>query len=363
MKCRNCFTELNNVFVDLGTSPPSNSYLTAEQVLAPEVFYPLVVKVCDKCWLVQTEDFANRELFFSPEYAYFSSYSNSWLEHSKRYVTDVVSDRLRLGSNSLVVEIASNDGYLLQFVKEQGIPCLGIEPSKSTADVSREKGVETLCEFFGAKLGVSLARKYPKADLMVANNVLAHVPDVHDFLTGFYAFLSDAGVATFEFPHLMSLVKKRQFDTIYHEHYSYLSLTSIVNVFKRNGLEVFDVEHLATHGGSLRVFAQKERVGAHPVSGNVIQLLEQERSDGMTTLDYYHDFNIGVNQLKNRFLAFLIESKSQGKSVAAYGAAAKGNTFLNYAGIRSDLLSFVVDRNPHKQGKYSHAGLKFKCQG
>jgi hypothetical protein len=229
---------MNLGFVDLGTSPPSNSYLKEEQLQAPELFYPLRVKVCESCWLVQTEDFAKREEFFTPDYAYFSSFSKTWLAHAQDYVTKMV-DRFNLNSESLVVEVASNDGYLLQYVNERGIPCLGIEPTKSTAEVSTQKGIPTICDFFGAKLAVSLVRENKQADLMAANNVLAHVPDVNDFLTGFFALLKDHGVATFEFPHLLKLVNKTQFDTIYHEHYSYLSLISVQNIFEKNGLEVW----------------------------------------------------------------------------------------------------------------------------
>jgi hypothetical protein len=342
---------MNLGFVDLGTSPPSNSYLKEEQLQAPELFYPLRVKVCESCWLVQTEDFAKREEFFTPDYAYFSSFSKTWLAHAQDYVTKMV-DRFNLNSESLVVEVASNDGYLLQYVNERGIPCLGIEPTKSTAEVSTQKGIPTICDFFGAKLAVSLVRENKQADLMAANNVLAHVPDVNDFLTGFFALLKDHGVATFEFPHLLKLVNKTQFDTIYHEHYSYLSLISVQNIFEKNGLEVFDVEEINTHGGSLRVYAQKEKTGEHKISERALNLLKKERDAGMDTKEFYEGFQEKVNNTKNHLLEFLLRCSSENQLVAGYGAAAKGNTFLNYAGIRSDLISFVVDKNPHKQNKF-----------
>ncbi len=351
MKCRNCLSEVELSFLDLGSSPPSNSYLTIEQLQGPEKYYPLRVKVCENCWLVQTEDFARREEFFTPEYAYFSSFSKTWLEHSKKYVEEMIK-RFELNELSHVIEVASNDGYLLQFVKENAIPCLGIEPSKSTADVSSEKGIPTLCEFFGSRLGVDLARKGKKADLMIANNVLAHVPDTNDFLTGFFALLKDNGVATFEFPHLMRLVEKRQFDTVYHEHYSYLSLISIQDIFKRNGLEVFDVEEISTHGGSVRIFAQKENIGNHKVSQRLLELIEKEKNLGISSKKYYEGFQNHVEKLKDDLLLFLLDAKRKGKKVAAYGAAAKGNTFINFSGIRSDLINFVVDKNPNKQQKY-----------
>lgn len=349
MNCRHCGSPLNIAFADLGTSPPSNSYLKLNQLQQPELFYPLRVKVCETCWLAQTEDFAKREEFFSPDYSYFSSFSKTWLAHAENYVLDMVG-RFLLGKESLVVEVASNDGYLLQYVHGLGIPCLGIEPTRSTAFVSSQKGIPTLCEFFGADFARNLIGENKQADLIVANNVLAHVPDMNDFLTGFAILLKDDGVATFEFPHLLQLVNKTQFDTIYHEHYSYLSLISIQNVFKTNGLEVCDVEEIDTHGGSLRIFAQKLGVGKHNITERVLALRNKEKSAGVDTSEFYKDFQNRINSSKDRMLEFLISVKN--KKVAGYGAAAKGNTFLNYAGIRSDLVSFVVDKNPHKQNKF-----------
>lgn len=351
MKCRHCNSSLEHVFADLGTSPPSNSYLREDQLNKPELFYPLRVKVCESCWLVQAEDFTNREEFFSNDYAYFSSFSTTWLIHAKEYVQKM-TERFKLGKDSFVVEVASNDGYLLQFFKDFLVPCLGIEPTKSTADAATIKGIPTLQDFFGRKLADSLARENKKADLTAANNVLAHVPDINDFIGGFSILLKDTGVATFEFPHLLQLVNHTQFDTIYHEHYSYLSLLAVQKIFLENGLEVFDVEELPTHGGSLRVFAQKKNIGKQPISTRVTELLREEKSASIDSIKFYQGFQDKINTAKNRMLEFLIKANQDKSLVIGYGAAAKGNTFLNYAGIRSDLISFVVDKNPHKQNKF-----------
>lgn len=351
MKCRHCNSSLEHVFADLGTSPPSNSYLREDQLNKPELFYPLRVKVCESCWLVQAEDFTNREEFFSNDYAYFSSFSTTWLVHAKEYVEKMAA-RFELGKDSFVVEVASNDGYLLQYVKNLSIPCLGIEPTKSTADAATIKGVPTLQDFFGVKLAESLARENKKADLTAANNVLAHVPDINDFISGFSILLKDNGVSTFEFPHLLRLAEHTQFDTIYHEHYSYLSLIAVQKIFVSNGLEVFDVEEILTHGGSLRVFAQKKNVGKHIITDRVRNLLEKEKEMGIDTISFYNGFQNKINNAKNRMLEFLIQANRNNSKVIGYGAAAKGNTFINYAGIRSDLVSFVVDKNPHKQNKF-----------
>lgn len=351
MKCRHCNSSLEYVFADLGTSPPSNSYLRDDQLNKPELFYPLRVKVCESCWLVQAEDFTNREEFFSNDYAYFSSFSTTWLIHAKEYVQKM-TERFKLGKESFVVEVASNDGYLLQFFKDFSVPCLGIEPTKSTADAATIKGIPTLQDFFGRKLAESLARENKKADLTAANNVLAHVPDINDFISGFSILLKDTGVATFEFPHLLQLVNHTQFDTIYHEHYSYLSLLAVQKIFLENGLEVFDVEELPTHGGSLRVFAQKKNVGKQPISDRVTKLLQEEKSSSIDSIKFYQGFQDKINTAKNRMLEFLIKVNRDKSLVIGYGAAAKGNTFINYAGIRSDLISFVVDKNPHKQNKF-----------
>ena len=351
MKCRHCGAELTLSFLDLGSAPPSNSYLNSEALHAPEKWYPLQVMVCTECWLVQTEDFADREELFSADYAYFSSFSDSWLRHARSYV-DAMIEHFAMGAGAHVVEVAANDGYLLQYVRERGIPCLGVEPTESTAAAARAKGIEIVESFFGRRLAGELRAVGKAADLMVANNVLAHVPDINDFVSGFAILLKENGVATFEFPHLMQLVDGVQFDTVYHEHFSYLSLLSVTRIFEWNGLRVFDVEELPTHGGSLRVFAQRANAGALSVAASVEAMLARERAAGMTAVSYYQGFQSRAEKIKDDLLEFLIDAKRSGKSVAAYGAAAKGNTLLNFAGVRPDLVSFVVDRNPAKQGKF-----------
>lgn len=351
MNCRHCAARLKLELIDLGSSPPSNAYLSAAGLLAPEKTYPLKVMVCEQCWLAQTLDFAQADELFSAEYAYFSSFSTTWLQHAERYVADMV-ERFHLERHSHVVEIASNDGYLLQYVKGRGIPCLGIEPTASTARASREKGIETLEEFFGAEVGARLAAAGKQADLMAANNVLAHVPDINGFLAGFANLLKPSGVATFEFPHLLRLIEENQFDTIYHEHFSYLSLTALEKIFRHNGLAMFDVEELPTHGGSLRVFTQRAAFGSHAVTDRVAQLLARESAAGLSSAGGYSGFQSRAEKVKDDLLSFLIEAKRAGKRVAAYGAAAKGNTLLNFAGVRRDLIAYVVDRNPAKQDRY-----------
>jgi SAM-dependent methyltransferase len=351
MKCRHCGADLNFSLVNLGSAPPSNAYLTDKTLHGPEKWFPLRVLVCDKCWLVQTEDFSRADELFDDDYAYFSSYSKSWLTHSKGFVDEMVS-RFDLTSASHVVEIASNDGYLLQYVQHLGIPCTGVEPTASTAAVSRAKGIATIEEFFGEMLADKLVSMGCAADLTAANNVLAHVPDINDFVGGFARLLKPHGVASFEFPHLLKLINESQFDTIYHEHYSYLSLTAVEHIFKENGLHVFDVEELDTHGGSLRVFAQRLDSGNRVRSARVTQQLEIELAAGVSTVDYYSNFQEKSNKVKNDLLKFLLDAKNSGVNVAAYGAAAKGNTLMNYCGIRPDLVQFVVDLNPAKQGKW-----------
>lgn len=351
MKCRHCGTELKLPLVDLGSAPPSNAYLTEQTLHAPEKWFPLRVLVCEQCWLAQTEDFAQANELFDAEYAYFSGFSSSWLVHSERYVADMTA-RFNLTADSHVVEVAANDGYLLQYVKARNIPCTGVEPTASTAAAARAKGIPIVEDFFGVRLAQDLAARGKQADLTAANNVLAHVPDINDFVAGFAKVLKPQGVSTFEFPHLLKLVAENQFDTIYHEHFSYLSLAAVNRIFSANGLTVFDVEEHSTHGGSLRVFAQRSDTGQQPCSVRVDELLQREAQAGMLSADYYTGFQAKTDQVKNDFLAFLLEAKRQGKTVAAYGAAAKGNTLMNYAGIRPDLIQFVVDRNPAKQGKY-----------
>ncbi len=351
MKCRHCHTELSLSLIDLGAAPPSNAYLTLHRLSTPEKHYPLRVLVCGECWLVQTEDYANADELFSADYAYFSSFSSSWLAHAERYVDTMIA-RFALTADSLVIEVAANDGYLLQYVKVRGVPCLGIEPTTSTANAARAKGIDIIEDFFGVSLANALVEQGKAADLTAANNVLAHVPDINDFVAGFALLLKPSGVATFEFPHLLRLVADHQFDTIYHEHYSYLSLTAVQRIFADNGLQVFDVEELSSHGGSLRVYAQRSDVGERAISPNVAQLLAIETAAGITTAAFYSGFQAQADKVKNDFLGFLIDAKRAGKTVAGYGAAAKGNTLLNYAGVRPDLLPYVVDRNPAKQHKF-----------
>ena len=351
MKCRHCHEELALPLVDLGSSPPSNAYLTKKTLKAPEKWFPLNVLVCQSCWLVQTEDFAGAEELFDDEYAYFSSFSSSWLTHAKAYVNTMV-ERFELNKSSMVVEVAANDGYLLQYVKEKSIPCLGIEPTNSTANSAREKGIEIVEEFFGVELARRLVAEGKQADLTTANNVLAHVPDINDFVSGFTHLLKDNGVATFEFPHLLNLIQKNQFDTIYHEHFSYLSLIAVNTLFNVNGLSIFDVEEITPHGGSLRVFAQRKDAGTHVVSERFVALIEKEQALGIEHADFYANFQEKANKVKYDLTKFLIEAKESGKKVIGYGAAAKGNTLLNFAGIKEDLLTCVVDKNPAKQNKY-----------
>ncbi|TPQ28514.1 class I SAM-dependent methyltransferase [Methylomonas koyamae] len=351
MKCRHCGSELSLPLIDLGSAPPSNSYLTAETLHAPERWYPLRVLVCQQCWLVQTEDYAHCAEFFSADYAYFSSFSSTWLQHAENYVAAMVR-RFGLDAGSLVVEVASNDGYLLQYVQARGIGALGIEPTASTAQAARDKGLRIVEAFFGAQLAERLVAEGVRADLMAANNVLAHVPDINDFVRGFAVLLKPVGVATFEFPHLLNLIESNQFDTIYHEHFSYLSLTAVQRIFAENGLTVFDVEELPTHGGSLRVFVQRTADGAQPVEPAVAELLRREVQAGMAGVAFYAGFQKRADALKNDLLSFLLDAARNGKKVAAYGAAAKGNTLLNYAGVRPDLIAYVVDRNPAKKGKW-----------
>lgn len=351
MKCRHCQADLTLPLIDLGAAPPSNAYLNRQTLHAPEKYFPLRVLVCTECWLVQTEDYAGTDELFSADYAYFSSFSTTWLKHAELYVADMAR-RFALDKNSHIVEVAANDGYLLQYAKARGIPCLGIEPTTSTADAARAKGIEIVEEFFGVRLARQLAAQGKQADLTAANNVLAHVPDINDFVQGFAVLLKPAGVATFEFPHLQRLISENQFDTIYHEHYSYLSLTAVRTIFERNGLNVFDVEELPTHGGSLRVYAQRKDTGTRETGQNVAKLLERETAAGMGSPAFYAGFQAKANKVKNDLLVFLVEAQRAGKTVAGYGAAAKGNTLLNYAGVRQDLLSYVVDRNPAKQDKF-----------
>ena len=351
MKCRHCGSTLSLSLVDLGSAPPSNANLTNDSLLLPETWLPLRVLVCDNCWLVQTQDYNTDHEFFDSDYSYFSGYSNSWLTHAQGYVQHITS-LLDLDSSSLVYEVAANDGSLLQYVKNKNIPCIGIEPTASTAHSARLKGLNVIQEFFGVRLARQLALSGKSADLMIANNVLAHVPDINDFVKGFSILLKPNGVVTFEFPHFVELVQHCQFDTIYHEHYSYLSLTSVQTILTANDLSIFHVEQLPTHGGSLRVYAQPISTGARQVQQSVSTILDLESSFGITSIDYYSGFQARTDKVKDDLVRFLYNAKSSSKLVVGYGAAAKGNTLLNYAGVRPDLIRYVVDNNPAKQGKF-----------
>jgi SAM-dependent methyltransferase len=350
MKCRHCAVALEHTFLDLGFAPPSNAYLTREDLAKPEKYYPLRIKVCDRCWLVQTEDYAQADELFSMDYAYFSSTSTSWLAHAARYAEEM-TQRLKLSRDSLVIEVASNDGYLLKNFVAAGVPCLGIEPTASTAIAAEKLGIPVLREFFGEQLGRRLAATGRQADLIAGKNVYAHVPDINDFTRGLAAALKPGGTVTLEFPHLLRLLEHTQFDTVYHEHFSYLSLYTVGRIFEACGLRVYDVEQSPTHGGSLRVY------GCHAgesrqASSAVAALLETETRHGLRKLATYQGFQAKANRVKDELLAFLLEQKRAGKTVAAYGAAAKGNTLLNYAGVKPDLLPFVCDAAAAKQGKF-----------
>jgi SAM-dependent methyltransferase len=351
VKCRHCGSDVSHELVDLGAAPPSNAYLTKMALKRPEKYFPLRVLVCESCWLVQAEAYSRAAELFNEEYAYFSSFSSEWLAHAKKYV-DAMVERFDLSESSIVGEIAANDGYLLQFVKERGINCYGIEPTASTANAARQKGIEIVQDFLNVSLAGELRRQGRTVDLLAANNVLAHVPDINDFAQACQTLLKDSGVFTCEFPHLLNLISQNQFDTIYHEHFSYLSFGTVRNIFYKNGLNVFDVERLGTHGGSLRVFAQRSDTGINQVSAKVEELITEENNAGMTTIDFYRGFQEHAEKVKNDFLRFLIDKKNEGKVVVGYGAAAKGNTLLNFAGVKSDLIKYVVDRSPHKQGKF-----------
>lgn len=351
MECRFCKNELRDVFIDLGNSPASNSFLTKEELNEPEVFFPLKVFTCSKCFLVQLDEYKKSDAIFNNNYVYFSSYSKTWLEHSKEY-TELMIGKFAYNSKSLVVEIASNDGYLLQYFKEKNIPVLGIEPTANTAQIAKEKSIETVVDFFGTKLAKELSLQGVKADLLLGNNVLAHVPDIIDFVAGMKILLSGKGVITMEFPHLMQLIENNQFDTIYHEHFSYLSFHTVQQIFASQGLILFDVDEIPTHGGSIRIYAKHAEDNSKEISKNVASLLKKERDKGMESLNYYSHFQNKAFKVKLDFINFLVSQKKQRKAVAAYGAAAKGNTLLNYCGVKKDLIEFVVDANPHKQNKF-----------
>jgi SAM-dependent methyltransferase len=350
MNCRHCEAPLEHVFLDLGSAPPSNAFLTAADLKKPEPYFPLKLYVCAHCWLVQTEDCAQADELFGRDYAYFSSVSQSWLDHAARYA-DMIRHRLNLGAKSFVIEVGANDGYLLRNFLAAGIPCLGIEPTASTAAAAESIGIPILREFFGKTLAERLAAADKKADLIIGNNVYAHVPDINDFTVGLKVALKPGGTITLEFPHLLCLIENTQFDTVYHEHFSYLSLHTVSRILASAGLRVWDVDELTTHGGSLRVYAcyADDPRGATPA---VAALLVEEERRGLRRLATYSDFQARADRVKDELLVFMIDQKRTGKCVAAYGAAAKGNTLLNYAGIKRDLLPYVCDAAPSKQGKF-----------
>lgn len=348
--CRSCGTMLQKTFVDLGMSPLANSYIKPEQLNCMEPFYPLHVYVCEKCLLVQLEQFSTPHDIFS-DYAYFSSFSDSWVAHARDYV-DMIVGRFALNPQSRVVEIASNDGYLLQHFVARSIPVLGVEPAANVAETARKKGINTTVAFFGEKTALDLSSEGGNADLIIGNNVLAHVPDVNDFVRGLKVLLKPTGLITMEFPHLVQLMQLNQFDTIYHEHFSYFSFLAVEQVFARHGLKLFDVEELSTHGGSLRIYACHDDDVSKPVLARATELKLREQAAGLGQLDHYLSFGPHVEATKRKLLSFLIAAKQEGKRVVGYGAPAKGNTLLNYCGIRTDLIDYTVDRSPHKQGRF-----------
>jgi len=351
LKCRFCSSELKHEFIDLGVSPPSNSYLSKDDLIKEELYFPLKLWICNNCFLVQIDEYVSAREIFKNDYAYFSSYSTSWLNHAKNYVWMII-DRLSLNEKSNVIEIASNDGYLLQYFKDKNIRCLGIEPTGNTAQIALNKGIETLVEYFTFELSNKIIKERGRFDLVLGNNVFAHVPDINDFVSGLKVLLNDGGTITLEFPHLLQLIENNQFDTIYHEHFWYFSLFALQNVFEKHLLKIYDVEELATHGGSIRLFISHLEDNSKSISGNVKRVLNKEIEKGINNPTYYSAFAERIKKNKLDILKFINKQRENGKKVAAYGAAAKGNTFLNFCGIKNDLVSFVVDASPHKQGKY-----------
>lgn len=350
-KCRFCNNKLEHSVIDLGMSPLCQKHVKPENANDVEKFYPLHAYICNKCWLMQLEEFATPDEIFADEYAYFSSYSESWLNHALRY-TEKMIDSFNLNSSSLVVEIASNDGYLLQWFVQKSIPVLGVEPAANVAAAALEKGIRTEVQFFGKNTAIQLFQKYGKADLLLGNNVLAHVPDINDFVSGMKQMLNQGGIITMEFPHLQRLIEGNQFDTIYHEHFSYLSFVAVNRIFAHHGITLFDVEELPTHGGSLRIYGRHNDDIEKKVTDNVIELLKREIELGFESLEYYSLFEEKVKETKRKILDFLIEAKRKGKSIAGYGAPGKGNTLLNYCGVRTDFIDYTVDMSPHKQGNF-----------
>ena len=360
MNCRFCKSKLSHLLADLQNSPASNSYLNLSQTEEPEIYYPLKVMVCDNCFLAQIEEVKKKETIFNDSYAYFSSYSSSWLLHCEDYVNKVIK-RFKLNSDSSVIEIASNDGYLLQYFLSKNIPSLGIEPTSNTAKIAKEKGIETLVNFFSTLLAEDLVTKRKKPTLIIGNNVLAHVPKLNDFVNGLKVLLANNGVITMEFPHIIKLIDGNQFDTIYHEHFSYFSFTTVNKIFEYYGLEIFDVEEIKTHGGSLRIYSQHLNHKPYKTSSAVNKLLEYELKKGIKNLKYYKNFQFKIFNTKIDLLSFIIAQNKLGKSIAGYGAAAKGNTLMNFCGIKKDLIKYVVDKNPVKLAKYmpaSHIPIK-----
>jgi SAM-dependent methyltransferase len=352
MNCRYCNTDLVNIFVDLINSPPSNSFLNLKQLNGPETYYPLKLYVCHSCFLVQVDEYKSANEIFSAEYAYHSSFSKSWLQHAKEYANMMINE-YAIGRSSFVVEIASNDGYLLQYFQEHGISVLGIEPSKNTADVARNKGIESLSDFFGSKLAKEkFGAPKEKADLLIANNVLAHVPDVNDFVSGLKIALKETGIITLEFPHLVKLIEQNQFDTIYHEHFSYFSFTTINKIFATFGLTIFNVQEISTHGGSLRIFAKHDTNTKIDVNTSVAKLLSDEYFKGITDIEFYKNFHKKIEKVKFSFWELLVAIKKENKKIIAYGAAAKGNTLLNYCGVKKDTIPYCADASTFKQGLY-----------
>ncbi len=349
--CRFCSNVLKHSVVNLGMSPLCQKHVKPENANDMEQFFPLHAFICDHCWLMQLEEFASPDEIFANEYAYFSSYSDSWLQHAKKY-SDLMVDRFGFDQNSLVVEIASNDGYLLQWFVEKNIPVLGVEPAGNVAAVAQQKGIRTAVRFFGKETACTLSEKHGKANLLLGNNVLAHVPDINDFVAGMKVMLAKGGVITMEFPHLQRLIEGNQFDTIYHEHFSYLSFVAVNRIFAHHGITLFDVEELQSHGGSIRIYGKHYDDESKPITDRVWELLEREVNLGFETLAYYEAFEEQVKETKRKLLEFLIKTKREGKTVVGYGAPGKGNTLLNYCGIRTDFLDYTVDRSPHKQGNF-----------
>jgi 2-polyprenyl-3-methyl-5-hydroxy-6-metoxy-1,4-benzoquinol methylase len=351
MKCRFCNATVSDVFVDLGVSPLSNSYLKEKDLRGKENYYPLKPLICRNCFLVQLPELEKAENIFTSDYAYFSSFSETWLDHVKKYADEMVR-RFSFDNKSFIIEIASNDGYLLQYFKERNIPVLGIEPAHNVAEVAIKKGIPTLIKFFNAALASELKSEGKMADLIIGNNVLAHVPNLNDFVQGMKILLKSDGLITMEFPHLMRLINENQFDTIYHEHFSYFSFITVEKIFTNHGLTIFDVDELPTHGGSLRIYACHSEDNSKSVGQKVADLKKREEIAGFTSMEYYLSFSERVKETKRKILTFLIDAKNRGKSIVGYGAPAKGNTLLNYCGIRSDFIDYTVDRSPHKQGLY-----------